>query len=81
MHFDLFKTKIFFVIFFKLSQRSSISYKNCRCCTDGAPFMIDTKSGFHVQGKYLSSNIKYTHCMIFRLVLVSKTFYLFFATI
>ena len=45
----------------------------CGCCTDGAPAMLGTKSGFQAYIKKKNPNTKVVHCMIHRHALASKT--------
>ncbi|XP_042213890.1 zinc finger BED domain-containing protein 5-like, partial [Homarus americanus] len=45
----------------------------CRCCTDGAPAMLGTKSGFQVCVKKRAPKVKGIHYMIHRQALASKT--------
>ena len=45
----------------------------CGCCTDGAPAMLGTKSGFQIYIKKQNPNTKSVHCMIHRHSLASKT--------
>ena len=45
----------------------------CGCCTDGAPAMLGTKSGFQAYVKKQNPNTKGVHCMIHRHPLASKT--------
>ena len=47
--------------------------KLCGCCTDGAPAMIGSKSGFQTLVKKKSPQVKGMHCMIHRQSLASKT--------
>ncbi|KAF0748418.1 protein FAM200A-like, partial [Aphis craccivora] len=47
--------------------------KLCGCCTDGAPAMMGSRSGFQVHVKNRSPNVKGSHCMIHRQALASKT--------
>ncbi|CAM1331733.1 Uncharacterised protein r2_g4062 [Pycnogonum litorale] len=43
------------------------------CCTDGAPAMLGTRSGFQALVKKVSPNVKSTHCMLHRHALAVKT--------
>lgn len=55
-------------------QRENILWNNlCGCCTDGAPAMMGTRSGFQARVKELAPNVKGMHCMIHRQALASKT--------
>ena len=45
----------------------------CGCCTDGAPAMLGTKSGFQACVKRRAPKVKGIHCMIHRQALASKT--------
>uniref|UniRef100_UPI00358E95EF SCAN domain-containing protein 3-like n=1 Tax=Myxine glutinosa TaxID=7769 RepID=UPI00358E95EF len=45
----------------------------CGVCTDGAPAMLGSKSGFQTRVKELAPQAKGTHCMIHRYALASKT--------
>ncbi|XP_055543289.1 SCAN domain-containing protein 3-like [Wyeomyia smithii] len=47
--------------------------KLCGVCTDGAPAMLGSKSGFQKKIKELSPLVKGVHCMIHRYALASKT--------
>ena len=47
--------------------------KMCGVCTDGAPAMLGSKSGFQTRVKEKAPNAKGTHCMIHRYALASKT--------
>lgn len=56
--------------FTEFFETENLSWNNlCGFCTDGAPAMMGTRSGFQVHVKNRSPNIKYTHCMIYRQVL------------
>ncbi|XP_042203808.1 zinc finger BED domain-containing protein 5-like [Homarus americanus] len=51
-----------------------ISWENCcGVCTDGAPAMLGSKSGFQKRVKEVAPNAKGIHCMIHRFALASKT--------
>ena len=45
----------------------------CGVCTDGAPSMLGSQSGFQKQVKELAPEAKGTHCFIHRYALASKT--------
>ena len=45
----------------------------CGVCTDGAPAMLGSKSGFQKRVKEVAPNAKGAHCMIHRFALASKT--------
>ncbi|XP_076352607.1 zinc finger BED domain-containing protein 5-like [Tachypleus tridentatus] len=45
----------------------------CGCCTDGAPAMLGTNSGFQVFVKMQTPKVKGIHCMIYHQALASKT--------
>ena len=64
-------------IFKKVSsffESESLLWENlCGCCTDGAPVMLGTKSGFQAYVKKQNPNTKGIHCMIHRHALASKT--------
>lgn len=47
--------------------------KVCGVCTDGAPSMLGSKSGFQNKVKQLAPQAKGVHCMIHRYALASKT--------
>ena len=47
--------------------------KMCGVCTNGAPAMLGSKSGFQTRVKEKAPNAKGTHCMIHRYALASKT--------
>ncbi|XP_042228630.1 zinc finger BED domain-containing protein 5-like [Homarus americanus] len=51
-----------------------ISWENCcGVCTDGAPAMLGSKSGFQKRVKEVAPNAKGIHCMIHRFAQASKT--------
>jgi hypothetical protein len=51
-----------------------LQWKNvCGVCTDGAPAMLGSKSGFQTKVKELAPQAKGVHCMIHRYALASKT--------
>ena len=51
-----------------------IPWENCcGVCTDGAPAMIGSKSGFQKRVKEVVPNARGVHCMIHRFALPSKT--------
>ncbi|XP_042225326.1 protein ZBED8-like [Homarus americanus] len=51
-----------------------ISWDNCcGVCTDGAPAMMGSKSGFQKRVKEVAPNAKGIHCMIHHFALASKT--------
>lgn len=51
-----------------------IQWENvCGVCTDGAPAMLGSKSGFQAKVKRLAPQAKGTHCMIHRYALSRKT--------
>ncbi len=57
--------------FFKANR---IPWENCcGVCTDGAPAMLGSKSGFQKRVKEVAPNAKGVHCMIHRFALASKT--------
>ena len=64
-------------IFEKVSsffESENLLWENLRrCCTDGAPAMLGTKSGFQAYAKKQNPNTKGVHCMIHRHTLASKT--------
>ena len=64
-------------IFEKVSsffESENLLWENvCGCCTDGAPAMLGTKSGFQAFVKKQNPNAKGIHCMIHRHALASKT--------
>ncbi|XP_076806902.1 zinc finger BED domain-containing protein 5-like [Clavelina lepadiformis] len=47
--------------------------KLCGVCTDGAPAMLGSKSGFQMKVKEKSPQVKGVHCMIHRYALACKT--------
>ncbi len=56
------------------SKANRIPWENCcGVCTDGAPAMLGSKSGFHLHVKEVAPNAKGVHCMIHRFALASKT--------
>ncbi|XP_064099360.1 protein FAM200C-like [Macrobrachium nipponense] len=51
-----------------------LSWKNvCAVCTDGAPAMLGSKSGFVSRVKEITPEVTVTHCMIHRQALASGT--------
>ena len=51
-----------------------LSWENvCGVCTDGAPAMLGSKSGFASRVKAISPSVTLTHCMIHRQALASRT--------
>ncbi len=57
--------------FFKANR---IPWENCcGVCTDGAPWMLGSKSGFQKRVKEVAPNAKGVYCMIHHFVLASKT--------
>ncbi len=57
--------------FFKANR---ILWENCcGVCTDGAPVMLGSKSGFQKRVKEVALNAKGVHCMLHRFALASKT--------
>ena len=71
------KTRKAIDIFQKVSfffKSENLLWKNlCGCCTDRAPAMLRTKSGFQAYVKKQNPNTKGVHCMIHRHALASKT--------
>nr|XP_039264593.1 zinc finger BED domain-containing protein 5-like [Styela clava] len=61
------KLKIFF-------ESANLEWKRvCGVCTDGAPAMLGSRSGFQKKVKELAPEAKGTHCAIHRYALASKT--------
>ena len=55
-------------------ESENVFWENlCGCCTDGAPAMSKTKSGFQAYVKKQDPNTKGVRCMIHRHALASKT--------
>lgn len=55
-------------------ETGGLQWKNvCGVCTDGAPAMLGSKSGFQTKVKELAPHAKGIHCMIHRYALASKT--------
>ncbi|XP_068219230.1 protein FAM200C-like [Palaemon carinicauda] len=55
-------------------QEEYLQWENvCGVCTDGAPAMLGSKSGFQSRVKKLAPQAKGIHCMIHRYALASKT--------
>ena len=55
-------------------DKENISWASlCGVCTDGAPTMLGTKSGFQTLVKNKAPNLVTTHCFIHREALASKT--------
>ena len=55
-------------------QDGDLQWENvCGVCTDGAPVMLGSKSGFQSRVKKLAPQAKGIHCMIHRYALASKT--------
>ena len=55
-------------------NENEIASKNlCSVCTDGAPTMLVSKSGFRVLVQKKRPNVLFTHCFIHRGALASKT--------
>jgi len=55
-------------------ETGGLYWKNvCGVCTDGAPAMLGSKSGFQTKVKELAPAAKGIHCMIHRYALASKT--------
>lgn len=51
-----------------------LSWENvCAVCTDGAPAMLGSKSGFVSRVKAIAPGVTVTHCMIHRQALASRT--------
>ncbi|XP_064472939.1 SCAN domain-containing protein 3-like [Ornithodoros turicata] len=50
-----------------------LSNNVCGCCTNGAPAMLGSKSGFQAAVKKRAPEVKRVHCMIHRQALASKT--------
>jgi hypothetical protein len=48
-------------------------FVECALCTDGAPAMLGSKSGFQTLIKQKAPDAKGLHCMIHRYALASKT--------
>jgi hypothetical protein len=47
--------------------------KVCGVCTDGAPTMLGSKSGFQTKVKAIAPQARGVHCMIHRYALACKT--------
>ena len=55
-------------------QENTIEWKNlCGVCTDGAPAMLGSRSGFQKLVKDRSPEVRSIHCMIHRQALACKT--------
>ena len=55
-------------------DKENISWASlCGVCTDGAPAMLEAKSGFQTLVKNKAPNLVTTHCFIHREALASKT--------
>ena len=55
-------------------NENGIAWKNlCGVCTDGAPAMLGSKSGFEALVQKKTPNVLFTHCFIHREALASKT--------
>ncbi len=55
-------------------SESGLSWDNvCAVCTDGAPAMSGSKSGFVARVKAIAPWVTMTHCMIHRQALASRT--------
>ena len=55
-------------------NENEILWKNwCAVCTDGAPAMLGSKSGFRALVQRKAPNVMFTHCFIHREALASKT--------
>ena len=55
-------------------ENNNLSWVNlCGVCTDGAPAMIGSRSGFQALVKHRAPAVKGVHCMIHRQALASKT--------
>ncbi|XP_067932962.1 protein FAM200C-like [Watersipora subatra] len=56
-------------------ETEKLSWVNlCSCCTDGAPSMLTSRSGFQARVKQLVPDVKGGHCMIHRQALAAKPF-------
>ncbi|XP_067930767.1 protein FAM200C-like [Watersipora subatra] len=65
--------------FFKTEKLSSGNL--CSCCTDGAPSMLGSSSGFQTRVKQLVPDVKSVHCMIHRQALAAKALFESFSAI
>ena len=55
-------------------NENGIAWKNlCGVCTDGAPALLGSKSGFRALVQKKTPNVLFTHCFIHREALASKT--------
>ena len=55
-------------------NENEISWSNlCGVCTDGAPAMLGTKSGFRALVQCKATGVIFTHCFVHREALASKT--------
>lgn len=55
-------------------ENNNLSWANlCGICTDGAPAMIGSRSGFQALVKHRAPAVKGVHCLIHRQSLASKT--------
>ena len=55
-------------------NENEISWNNlCGVCTDGAPAMLGSKSGFRALVQSKATDVIFTHCFIHREALASKT--------
>ena len=82
VHLNGFKKELLFCFRLKKATKAvdifekseNLSWENlCGSCTDGAPAMLGTKSGFQAYVKKQNPNTKRVHSMIHRHALASKT--------
>lgn len=68
------KAKDIFYVVSRFLDEVNLKWENViGCCTDGAPAMLGTRSGFQALVKKESPNVKSTHCMLHRHALAVKT--------
>ena len=68
------KVQDVFVLIDNFFQENGIEWKNlCGICTDGAPAMLGSRSGFQKLVKDRSPQVTGIHCMIHRQALACKT--------
>ena len=68
------KAQDVFVLIENFFQQNGIEWKNlCGICTDGAPAMLGSRSGFQRPVKNRSQQVTGIHCMIHRQALACKT--------
>jgi hypothetical protein len=68
------KAKNVFDVVSRFLHKAHLTWDNvCGCCTDGAPAMLGSRSGFQTLVKKESPNVKGTHCMLHRQALAAKT--------